>query len=174
MQLLTEKELLPGDVFLYVPEFVKKPSWISLFIAKSENDIESHTAIYVGSGMVFESLSNGPQWNSLSDSIKDAKEVKVYRYLFSDMPTEAELMKIISINNYEKRGYGWFNLISQLLFIKSGYYFGSKKNKSAIICSVLVADIWNKFYNNICQQPWTFTPASWSKYCYFTCKGFLK
>jgi len=170
--ILSKDKLIPGDILLYVPKF-KNGSKISLLIAKSENDIETHASIYIGDGMVFESLDKGPQWNTLEDSIKDSKTVKVYRYI-GKRPTSETLIGIINNHKLDDLKYNWTNLLSQLLYIKTGLYIGSRKNKSAIICSVLCAKIWNLFNSTVCKNYWTFSPSSWSMYMYFRCEGFVK
>lgn len=171
---MTKSELLPGDILLYIPKF-KNGSLISLFIAKSENDIESHAGIWTGAiGEVFESLNNGPQFNLLEDSIRDAKNVSVYRYKGVVKPTEQHLLDIIEREKLDHLKYNWFNLVSQLIYIKTKLYIGTKKNKNAIICSVLVAKIWNIFNPLVCQKYWLYTPSGWSNEIDFQFVGFIK
>ena len=169
---MTNLNLQAGDVLLYVPNF--KKNWIGFKIAQSENDIEAHASIYIGSNKVLEALKEGVTWNVIEDSIKEAKEVKVYRYTGLYKPTEQELLTIISKGKYDSKKYNFLNLASQFFYIKTGAYIGSKENKHAVICSVLCAKIWNDLKIGVCEKPWTFTPSSWSKYYLFTCVGFLK
>jgi len=172
--LLTEANLLPGDILLYVGNVFK--SKIALFIQKSENDIENHAAIYTGkTKAVFESLLHGPQFNTIENSIKEAKNVYVLRtYPEIPLPTEAQILKVIEDEKFDDMRYGFFDILAQKIYIQTGVYLGSTKNKHGIICSVLVTKIRNILNNLLFPKYWLWNPSMISKYAKLRVVGFLK
>lgn len=76
---INEKILKPGDILLY-----NGKSWISWAIKSFDSSPVSHAGIYLGNGRVGEALAQGVIRQPLSDSIKGANWVKVYRHAVSE------------------------------------------------------------------------------------------
>jgi hypothetical protein len=167
MKLLIMQDLLPGDVLGYVGQ-----ATISHAIQKIEGHYLSHISTHVGSGKVIEMLNNGAEWNTVSDSIADAKSVLVFRMIQSPRPTEAALMKIIKDNKLDKVKYNWLGLGSQLFFIKTGLYTGCTKWR--LVCSQHAGKLANLWDRSLCKRWWTLSPEDWAKSAQYTCVGFLK
>ena len=120
-----------GDAIVYK----NSKTLIQKGIQKLTNSEYFHVGVYIGHGLIFESISEGPTITSLIDVETDTG-IDVYRYKYAYLITFEQALSFVKM--YDSKKYGFVDILKIFISILTGKFIDMKS--SSVICTELYVD----------------------------------